>query len=67
MMETLISCRQAAHRAGYQTLEERHIFQDLILNLECSSKPKPHSNREEGRFEACDEVTLKDLDFPDSS
>lgn len=49
------------------SLKERHIFQDLILNLNCSSKPKLHSNREERRFEACDEVTLKDLDFPDSS
>jgi len=49
------------------SLEERHIFQDLILNLDCFSKPKLHSNREEQRFEACDEVTLKDLDFPVSS
>ena len=63
----LLSPVDRQHTAGYQTLEERHIFQDLILNLECSSKPKPHSNREEGRFEACDEITLKDLDFPDSS
>lgn len=70
MMETLISCRQAAHRAGYQILDfigRKTHFPRPNSELDCFSKPKLHSNREEQRFEACDEVTLKDLDFPVSS